>query len=323
VREVATILDHLPIGVAVFDAAARLTIVNRRLREILGADETEVRARIQEIRTLDGRTLEADEHPVARALRGELVPAQRFVLPGGAQVVEIAARALESGVAVTVDDATSAHALEQSERNFVANAAHQIWTPITVIAGIVGALEQNAELDPQTLRSFLRHIDAAVGRLTGLVDGLLTLARVQRGQTAAVEEVPMARVFQRVAAVSPTPLEVHPSPDVVAFVHEGLLVEALSNITDNAVIHGAGPVELSARTAGDRVVVEVRDHGDGILPEGRDAALRRFAGTGSGAGLGLAVAADAIAAMDGRLDLLDADGGGLLVRITLACRCGS
>lgn len=97
----------------------------------------------------------------------------------------------------------------------------------------------------------------------------------------------------------------------------------LDNLIGNALHHGAAPIEVVLRHEGRQAVLDVSDHGPGIPPERRVEALRPFARlddartrTGN-VGLGLALAEAIARAHGGTLELLDAQGGGLLVRIKL------
>lgn len=97
----------------------------------------------------------------------------------------------------------------------------------------------------------------------------------------------------------------------------------LDNLIGNALHHGAAPIEVALRREGGQAVLDVSDHGPGIAPERRQEALRPFARldnartrTGN-VGLGLALAEAIARAHGGSLALLEAPGGGLLVRITL------
>jgi signal transduction histidine kinase len=97
---------------------------------------------------------------------------------------------------------------------------------------------------------------------------------------------------------------------------------ALSNLVENAVLHGAGPVRLTIRDEGRCLVAEVADSGPGIAAEDRARAVAPFsqldpARRRGGSGLGLAIAQRFAEASGGALTLALAPGGGLLVRLTL------
>jgi len=97
----------------------------------------------------------------------------------------------------------------------------------------------------------------------------------------------------------------------------------LSNLIDNALRYGGAPVDVSARTEGASVVIEVGDRGPGIPPEQVDRLKRPFTrgdparSGGGGAGLGLAIV-ERIARLHGaRFDVLRREGGGTLARVTM------
>ncbi|MDQ1758407.1 ATP-binding protein [Achromobacter aegrifaciens] len=97
----------------------------------------------------------------------------------------------------------------------------------------------------------------------------------------------------------------------------------LDNLIGNALNHGAPPVQVSLRHEGRHAVLDVADHGSGIVPERRQEALRPFsrlddARTRTGSvGLGLALAEAIARAHGGSLELLEAESGGLCVRVKL------
>jgi two-component system osmolarity sensor histidine kinase EnvZ len=103
----------------------------------------------------------------------------------------------------------------------------------------------------------------------------------------------------------------------------GNLQRLLDNLLDNALQHGAPPVEVALSCAADFVVLRVRDHGPGIAPADRARALEAFAqieparATGGSCGLGLAIVRRIAAACGGAVSLEDATGGGLAVVVRL------
>jgi PAS domain S-box-containing protein len=318
--EIEGLLEQLPVGVALVTRSGNVTWLNGRAQAIMGRRATRLDHLFADgATTPGGHPLERDEYPANRAQRGEHVRDVRMVTTradGEPVTVEVSAAPLHSGgVVVVFDDATEQSRREESERRFVSNAAHQIRTPITIIASVVAALQAGGRDDPDALDRFISHIDGAVTRLAGLAEALLTLARIQRGAERPVEVVSLAAVVDEV--VAGRDVELRLDPGVAAVADRLLLVEALSNVVDNAFVHGGGRVEVAARLEHGRIVVEVSDHGEGIPPDERARALERFGTSGRGTGLGLAIAQEAAAALGGELSLHDARGGGLLVRFEL------
>jgi signal transduction histidine kinase len=100
------------------------------------------------------------------------------------------------------------------------------------------------------------------------------------------------------------------------------LYRVLANLVRNAAEAGAAEVTVSAATAGERVVIEVRDNGPGLPPRARQNLFTPFAGSGraGGSGLGLAIARELAHAHGGDLSLVSSDAAGTLFRIDLPAR---
>jgi two-component system OmpR family sensor kinase len=198
----------------------------------------------------------------------------------------------------------------ERERRFVADASHELRTPLAL-------LQTELELAlrrPRTgaeLEDALRSAADEVDRLTQLAEGLLVLARVDEGglplQRAAVSTrdvlEAVARRFGARATAAGRSLEVAGEADLTIVADRLRLEQALGNLVDNALRHGAGTVRLEAERRDGRVALRVRDEGGGFPPDFLPVAFDRFTSadesrTGGGAGLGLAIA-DAVARAHG------------------------
>jgi signal transduction histidine kinase len=217
---------------------------------------------------------------------------------------------------------------ERAEREFVANAAHELRTPLATITGSIQVLQAGAKDDEDQRDRFLSHIEREAARLTRLTRALLVLARAQTRaeapRLAAVEIKPLLQAIAadakpngavRVEVECPAELEVLAEPDLVE--------QALSNLVANAVEHTPeGKIVLSARRlpAGG-VSLEVSDTGQGISQERQDRIFDRFyrpeGRDPRNFGLGLAIVREAVTALGGRIELESAPGRGTTVRITL------
>ena len=305
-------LDLVKVGVAIVAPTGEVLRANEAATSALGTDTTGVWAQwIGTFRRLDDGSDVPADRPVTRALAGETVAPERF--RRGDQVLELAAAPLFDAAVVTVSDVTAEHDHERSERDFVANAAHQMRTPITIISSVLAALHAGAQEEPETLSRFLGHMDGAVGRLSRVTEALLTLARVQTGTESPARLVLLRDVLESAADGRDATIDCDPGAATIG--DATLLVEALSNVVDNAYAHGSPPVEITCRVEERATVITVRDHGRGIPAGERQHVLRRFYGSGSG--LGLSISEEALRASRGTIAFEDAPGGGLLVRIAL------
>jgi two-component system, OmpR family, sensor kinase len=219
-------------------------------------------------------------------------------------------------------------------RQFVADAGHQLRTPLTVVIGYLSSMAARGlrESDAAHVTTML----AQSRRMKTLIDELITLARLEHlaplpETSLDVNEVAreLPRAFspedQRRLCIqlSSTPVNVQAAPSEFR--------EALVAVADNAMKYGGkGPVTVSVDGNGDECAIAVRDAGPGFSNEDLSSAFDRFyrgsASQGTaGTGLGLAIAAKAIARARGIIDLCNLRGGGAecVIRLPLAQRSES
>ena len=206
--------------------------------------------------------------------------------------------------------------LERARREFIANASHELRTPIFSLGGFLELLE-NEELDQETQREFLETMREQIDRLTKLATDLLDLSRVDAGrlhvETEAVDLGLLARVladeFRGVAIGSGHVLEVidRASPSVAADEERVLQIGRI--LVENAIVHTptGTTVRLSTARRDATALLSVEDDGPGIPPKDVPHVFDRFyrvEGSGaSGSGLGLAIARELAGVMGGAVEL--------------------
>jgi signal transduction histidine kinase len=215
--------------------------------------------------------------------------------------------------------------LLHSQQEFVADASHQLRTPLTALRLRLENLERDVPPDAR------RDLEAAlteVERLARLVDGLLVLARADAA-TPATEPVDLATLtraridhWSLQAAERGVELVADIPPRLQALVTPGALEQVLDNLLANALAVSPPGSTVWARgsDAGETVELRVSDEGPGMSTEQRARAFDRFwrAGPpGTGTGLGLAVVHRLVTADGGQVELREARGGGLEAVITL------
>lgn len=229
---------------------------------------------------------------------------------------------------LVVSDISERERRERAEREFVANAAHELRTPIAVIASAVDVLEQGAKADPEDRDRFLGMIRHQTARLGRLVRVLLVLARAQtRQQALQLEPVALCPLLTEIAAELDPPegviVEVS-CPDGTAVLAEpDLVAQVLANLARNAVKHTEhGTIVLAARpSVNGSVVIEVTDTGAGIPAAEQERIFDRFYTgdeTRAGFGLGLPIVREAVRALGGIVEIESEAGRGTTVRVTLA-----
>lgn len=205
--------------------------------------------------------------------------------------------------------------LEVLKSDFIARVSHELRTPITIVSGFVGTLLSNHDrLDSDTRRRMLERVDIATARLSGLIDQLLMLSRLEAGVVAASSEAVDAPVLlEEVRRQSERPGVVEVTcPETLRWTTDpALLVRALGFLVDNALKY-AGHCEIVAAEQ----TIEVLDHGPGIATEQRPQVFERFTRgnadtTVPGMGIGLPMARTLLAAAGADLAIEEpADGIG-------------
>jgi len=254
----------------------------------------------------------------ARRLGDGDLSARAGALEGGSEVHELAGSFDEM--------ASRLERTVRAQREFVANASHQLRTPLT---GIKLRLEAGlAGTDDEEVRAQLRTADTEVDRLAQIIERLLTMAgRVEEGTVSRVDLGEAAdraakRWEDRASAGLRTSreksgLEVVADPDDVDQVLDVLL--------DNALTHARGPVEVAASAGDGRALISVVDQGSGIPADELVRVTERFfrgrGATAGGSGLGLAIARELAERWGGGLDVRS-DGGGTTVDVWFPAAVG-
>lgn len=209
---------------------------------------------------------------------------------------------------------------------FLAMAAHELKTPLTPLKLDVDGLVADLGAGPLTDRSrhALARVERQIERLEHLVDDLLDVARMDRGELRIVREaVDLAQVaaevaarFQLQAQRAGAPLAMRAPAHVHGAWDRGRLDQVVSNLLSNALKFGAGaPIELEVGEEGGVARLVVRDHGVGIAPEAHEKIFERFERAVSGRhyaglGLGLWICRQIVTAHGGRIRVESTPGVG-------------
>jgi two-component system phosphate regulon sensor histidine kinase PhoR len=247
------------------------------------------------------------------------------IVPGRAFDVT-AAPLPEGGVVAVLRDLTETERVEKTRRDFIANVSHELRTPLTSIQGYSETLLDSVPDTPNSPREFLEIIRKNASRMARLTEDLLTLARVESGETRFDTE-PVAPLellndaeesFREIARAQGVELKIvdgqgtrgsiESLPPVLA--DREAIHQVFSNLIDNAMKYGrsGGRIELGASAADHGVGFYVRDYGAGISSEHLPRLFERFyrvdkarSRESGGTGLGLAIAKHIMRAHSGSI----------------------
>ena len=213
------------------------------------------------------------------------------------------------------------------QRRFVADASHELRSPLATIATGLELLSRG-DADRDTITA-LRGETERLGRL---VDALLLLARADesglrpRFEDVDLDEVAEAERLRPAGRIVPRIEAAH----VRVVGDRGQLGQVVRNLVDNACRHARSTVVVSVGHAGEYAALDVSDDGPGVPAEQRTRVFERFvrlddarARADGGAGLGLAIVAEVVAAHGGTVDVVGSPLGGALFRVRLPIPAGS
>jgi signal transduction histidine kinase len=222
----------------------------------------------------------------------------------------------------------------ERERRFVADASHELRTPVAIVKTELEGALRTGDYGPEVGHALVAAVEEC-DRLAQLADDLLVLARAGDGRLPTRPEPLRAwdllegtrERFADRAAQHDRAVRIDAAPDLCVLADPLRLRQALGNLLDNALRHGAGDILLAAHRAEGSVELDVGDAGDGFTEGIGDRAFERFtrgdeARSREGAGLGLAIVKAIAEAHGGEVGIVDRGTGAAatIVRIRLPDR---
>ena len=232
-----------------------------------------------------------------------------------------------------VNDVTDRVRAENTRREFVSNASHELRTPISAIQAAAEALQRGALEDPVIAGDFLRRILEDVARMDALVAEMLELSRLETGQTPlhlgpldprALVGATVDR-FRPMAAATGIELTGSVAADVPFVNADYSKIEiVLGNLLSNSLrsTQSGGSVQIGVSRTNGHVALTVTDTGPGISSEHLPHIFERFykadpSRQDGGTGLGLAISKHIVQAHDGVIEAESSPGQGTTIRFTL------
>lgn len=245
----------------------------------------------------------------------------------------VAAPKKQNGGAILVlQDKTAHYKIFEMRRDFVANASHELKTPITIIRGFAEALHDNPDLPIETQQEVTEKIVRNCQRMTALIKDLLTLADIENIPSSRLTDCNLEDLMQRCVAML---LEVFPDTQIEleqnqAGIHliadEHLLELALMNLIENAAKYSNRPahIHITLEDYLDHVKITIADQGIGIPAADQEHIFDRFYTVDKahsqkmgGSGLGLSIVKTIVEKHDGQITLESEVGKGTTFTILL------
>lgn len=257
---------------------------------------------------------------------------RRVEVTGATAEIERVGRALNHMLDRITESLAAEREAKDRMRQFLADAAHELRTPVTAINGFLEVLQSGAVENQATLERSLSSMHTEGQRLARMISGLLTLSRFDRQPhlemapldlsglvSGLMPALQMSAGDHPISLTAPAPVWVRGNADS--------LRQVIWNLVDNGAKYSPNgrPIEVRCSSDGDSARLEIRDQGQGIpaadLPRVFDRFFRgersRSRQTG-GAGLGLAIVQSIVTAHGGRIEIESEPGDGTKVTVLLS-----
>jgi len=325
-----TILESLGEGIIAVDHAMTVTYINHvaelfldlKKEEILG--KTFLLANQPQCYHLIHQAQEKKE-PILAVLKPERKP-KKFLdviaVPRG-----------DKGTLLIFQDKTNLRKIIELGRDFIANASHELKTPITIIRGFAETLHDHPELSREISQEITEKIVSNCQRMDTLVKNLLTLAAVDEGlPRSRLQECDLEDL---VVEAKQTILDMHPTAQITItanrekplnlMVDSDLFIQAILNLLDNAIKYSKPPaqVHVHLENQNDMIVMTIGDKGLGIPAEDLERIFERFYAVDKarsrsmgGSGLGLSIVERIVEKHQGKIDVTSQVGEGTTFTLT-------
>ena len=336
----------MPDGVVIYGRDGEIIQMNPTAERMLGytADEAALpiaeRLRVLKLANADGRQIEPDETPMARALRGETVIGEIGAIRKSADRplwISISAAPLfasgagQTGAVIVYTDITHQRELQERQEDFIRAISHDLRNPLTGILGHVQLIQRFSER-AEMVRKSAEAVQTSAKRMNTMIQDLVDSARVESGHlTLSLQPVDLASMLHdlrgRLAEanqIDRVRVEIGEAvPPVLA--DPARLERILTNLISNALKYSKPPttVPITAEPNGDEVVLAVHDRGAGIPEDELPHMFERYHRSRNtreqreGLGLGLYITKGLVEAHGGRIWVESRVGEGSVFRFTL------
>ncbi|MBS0615299.1 MAG: PAS domain-containing protein [Verrucomicrobia bacterium] len=336
-EEKVAILESLVEGVIALDNEGHVKYINKTAKDMLKLSPAPALGEF--LSDLEGHTelLKRCHTLLAEARKDGSMRMDTFVMQnGGKTYLDLIAvpKPYEGGAVLVIQDKSSQYQVVEMGKDFIANASHELRTPITIIKGFAETLQDLPEISPELLNDIVEKIVRNCHRMETLVKNLLTLSDIESLPFARVQECDVAALLDNCKQML---LAVHEEVQIGIQAPDELLIQAdpdllelaLMNLMENAVKYSPKPakITLTARSTNGDAQIDIADQGMGIPPDDLPHIFERFftvdkarSRSMGGAGLGLSLVKTIIEKHGGTITATSTLGKGTTFTIRLPRR---
>lgn len=304
-NENTSILESLVEGVIAFDSKFNITFANNKAAEMLGIDHTALLRMNFYGQSAASLLLQRCHALISKCMQTRKMVSDSYKELEGVKryfTIFVTPRIQKDGAILVLQDRSSEHKMLEMGKDFIANASHELRTPITIIQGFVETLQDLPEVSDEMLKDITTKIARTCNRLSSLVKNLLVLAGLENQPDTHRKKVSLnllaINCMHTLLAVHPdAKIQIQEREDVVVQADPDLLELAIMNLLENAVKYSNPPAKIEITIAKkENGCISIKDFGIGIPEEEIEHIFTRFftvdkarSRRSGGAGLGLSI----------------------------------
>jgi two-component system NtrC family sensor kinase len=310
-NKLESILTNIEDGVIIIDQDERLTLINRKARQLFGIHDPNISGRrvadiLHHAELLE--LLEKKSQRTASRIEINIEDGRVFY----AQLTPIE----DIGLVITMQDITNLKELDRIKGDFVNTVSHDLRSPLTAILGYVELIERVGPINDQQ-REFIRRVQISVHNITSLINDLLDLGRIEAGFDTRKEIVPISPIIHYSvdslharAQEKMQTLRIEETSELPQVLGNPVrLRQMLTNLITNAIKYTAenGEIKVTAYAEEEQIIIQIADSGQGIPSIDQPFIFDKFYRAGNvasdtpGTGLGLAIVKSIVENHQGRI----------------------
>ena len=333
-----TLLDNMEEGLVVIDSRLRVVSTNLASERYLGG--TNALGKNLMMLTRNERILSAVQAAAeegrstifdVNSYADDSIILSAHITPARGSIISTGTAQEENGAIILLTNVTTLRETEKLRSEFVANASHELKTPITSIKGFAELLAAGLVSDPEKTADYLNRITAEAARMTTLINDIIKISELESGcRPEANERVNLKKLAEEIgesllpaAEKKNVSIEVT-GDDISLTASREDMRQIVGNLMDNAVKYNVsgGSVRVLCKKQRDGISITVADTGIGIASKHHGRIFERFycvdkgrSRTVGGTGLGLSIVKHTVARWGGEILFQSAEGEGTTITV--------